>query len=327
MSKTAARTLADVGEASLIERIRRRASAASERAGLDELGWILGIGDDAAILRPARGSDLVLSTDAQVEGVHFRFGRESSRTIGRRAMCVNLSDLAAMGARPVGALLSLAAPGALPLSDFDALIRGFVEEGARYACPLVGGNLSRAAKLSLHVTVVGRVPAARALRRGKLGVGDELFVTGMLGQAAIERIEADRTGGPLRRVPEPRLAAGRWLAGSKRTTGCIDLSDGLATDLANLLQGSGFGATIDAAQIPVTQRTRRGCAHMGLDPLEIAVTGGEDYELLFARRPGRARDPASGLSERLGVPVHRIGQVSARRGIRGLPVAARPHHF
>lgn len=327
MSKTSPRTLADVGEAALIDRIRRRASEAARRAGRRDAGWILAIGDDAAILRPARGSDLVLSSDAQVEGVHFRFGREAPRTIGRRALCVNLSDLAAMGARPVGALLSLAAPGSLELSDFDAIVRGLISEGERYHCPLVGGNLSRASELSLHITVVGRVPTGRALRRGSLRVDDELFVTGMLGQAAVARLEADRTGGPLRRVPEPRLEAGCWLAASKATTACIDLSDGLATDLANLLRDSGFGALIDADQIPVTRSTQRACEGLGLDPLEIAVAGGEDYELLFTRRPGRARDAAAYLSDRLGVPVRRIGRISAHPGIRGIPDAPRPHHF
>ena len=152
-------TLADVGESALIARISRLAGRTPGR------DWALRIGDDAAILRPRKGEELVLSVDAQVEGTHFRFGREGAGTIGRRAMAVNLSDLAAMGARPVGALLSLCAPADGLVSDFDGIVRGFVAEGARVGCPLVGGNLSRAPGWSLEVTVVGGCVAGKALRR------------------------------------------------------------------------------------------------------------------------------------------------------------------
>ncbi|MGY8736658.1 MAG: thiamine-phosphate kinase, partial [bacterium] len=178
-------TLADVGESALIARISRLAGRTPGR------DWALRIGDDAAILRPRKGEELVLSVDAQVEGTHFRFGREGAGTIGRRAMAVNLSDLAAMGARPVGALLSLCAPADGLVSDFDGIVRGFVAEGARVGCPLVGGNLSRAPGWSLEVTVVGGCVAGKALRRRGVRPGDELFVTGVLGRGALARMRAD----------------------------------------------------------------------------------------------------------------------------------------
>lgn len=319
-----ARTLADLGESKLIARIARMASVTPSP------DWPVAIGDDAAVLRPRKGQDLVISADALVEDVHFRFGRETPVAIGRRALAVNLSDLAAMGALPVGCLLSLSAPSDLGLSVFDGLLRGLLREARAVGCPLVGGNLSRASECALHVTVVGRVPRGRALRRGRLRPGDELFVTGVLGAAALARQRADRLGGRLTRVPEARLGAGLKLARSKATTACIDLSDGLAADLPHLLRGSGYGAEIDLASLPAARGFSKGCEALGLDPVELQLRGGEDYELLFARRPagGRVRSvDALGLTAQLGVPVRRIGVVTAEAGLRGLSGPPAVHHF
>ena len=313
-------TLADLGESALIERIARR-------AGRPASDWALGIGDDAAILRPKKGEELVFSADAQVEGVHFRFGRETPRVIGRRALAVNLSDLAAMGSRPVGALLSLSSPPSAKISVFDSVIAGFVEVGASYGCPLVGGNLSRADVWSLHVTVIGRSRIGGALRRQGLRAGDELFVTGTLGGATLARLRADRRKGPLRRVPIPRVAAGLALARMPGTRACIDLSDGLATDLAHLLLADGKGARIDAKQLPRPRAFDRECRGLGCDPLEVISLGGEDYELLFAFRSERNRDEAKRLTRALGVQVTRIGMITNEKGIQGLSPVTAGHHF
>jgi len=315
------RTLADLGESALIERIARRAG---HPAGTR---WALGIGDDAAILRPRADEELVFSTDALVEDVHFRFDREPPRTVGRRALAVNLSDLAAMGAQPVGALLSLAAPRGLPLRVFDGLVAGFVAEGERFGCPLVGGNLSRAEACHLDVTVIGRCRRGRALRRSGLRAGDRLFVTGNLGGAALARQRADRRQGPLRRVPTPRLAAGRALARLAATRACIDLSDGLATDLAHLLEADGVGAEVDLAAVPAPRGFRAGCRALGLDPVQLLVAGGEDYELLFAMRGSSGVITPRSLSQKLAVPVHEIGRIVSRPGLHGLPSVREGHHF
>ena len=315
------RTLSDLGEPALIRRIARRAGHSPGQS------WALGIGDDAAILRTRSNEEIVLSTDAQVEGVHFLFGRETPRTIGRRALAVNLSDLAAMGAEPVGALLSLCAPRSMALSVFDAVVAGFVAESERFACPLVGGNLSRAEVSSLTVTVVGRCARGGALRRKGLREGDLLYVTGKLGVAALARLRADRDGSPLRRVPEPRVRAGRALARMGGIHGCIDLSDGLASDLGQLLGGTSLGAEIDTAQLPAPRGFQRGCRALGVDPVQLQVGGGEDYELLFALAPNAAVRGSSALEKRLGVPVSRIGRVVRRAGIRGLPATLSEHHF
>lgn len=315
------RTLADLGESALIERIARRAGHAS---GSD---WALGIGDDAAILATRPGEELVMTTDAQVEDVHFRFGRETPRTIGRRAMAVNLSDLAAMGAVPVGALLSLSAPGTGLVADFDRMIRGLTDEAKRFACPLVGGNLSTAAAWSLDVTLVGRCKKGKALRRRGLSPGDGLFVTGVLGAATLARLRADRDGTPLTRVPTPRIEAGRALARLAGVRACIDLSDGLSTDLAHLLAHDRLGAEIDANRVPRPRGFRRACEALGQDPLAVITGGGEDYELLFAFRSQRNRGVEAMLAARLGVAVRQIGTVSSTPGVRGLPARGPGHHF
>lgn len=315
------RRLCDLGETALIERIERRVG------GPPRGRWLLGIGDDAAILRGRAGEDLVFSTDTLIEDVHFRLAREGPRRIGRRALAVNLSDLAAMGATPVGALLSVCAPPELPVSIFDGFIAGFVDESKRFDCPLVGGNLSRADKCSLAVTVIGRVAHGRALRRTGLAAGDVLFVTGVLGQAALARLTADRRGGPLRHVPEPRLEAGRRLARMPGVRACIDLSDGLASDLGQLLRPVRLAAEVDPTALPSAPGFSRACSRIGIDPLVLQSTGGEDYELLFALAPGRLAGDPAGLSRRLGVRVTRIGRVVAGQGIHGVPAATAGHHF
>lgn len=321
MPRRDVKTLSDLGEDVLIERIVRKAGRTPGGR------WTLGIGDDAALLRGRSGEELVFSADTLVEGVHFRFGRETPRTVGRRAIAVNLSDLAAMGAEPVGLLLALCAPGSMPVPVFDGLIAGVVFEAERFGCPLVGGNLSRAPVCSLAVTVIGRVEQGRALRRTGLTPGDLVFVTGVLGQAALLRLRADQDGLPLRAVPEPRLEAGRRLARIASTKACIDLSDGLASDLGQLLRASRVAAEIDPAALPKPRGFTGACRAMGIDPLTLQAAGGEDYELLFALAPGRLASDPRALSRRLGVPVTRIGQIVPGRGIRGLRVGATRHHF
>src|SRR5262249_18953091 len=235
--------LRDLGEFELIARIARAARRAPRT------GIALGIGDDAALLRARRGETWVVSTDARVENVHFRFRTETPRAIGETAVAAALSDLAAMGARPRGFTCAIAAPSDLPLAAFDGLVRGLLQAARRYGCPLVGGNLTRARATSRVATVWGGVARGRALRR-RARVGDRILVTGELGAAALARARAERSAVPLRRVPVPRLAQGRALARIAAVSGCIDVSDGLAADLAPLL-GPGPRCAVDPAQIPV----------------------------------------------------------------------------
>jgi len=294
--------LRDIGEFGLIARIER----AARRAGSPT--WVrIGIGDDAAVVRPRRGEDVVLSTDALVEDVHFRRSNESARSIGRRALVANLSDLAAMGARPLGFTCALAAPPELAVSTLDGIVAGLLIEAGKHRCPLLGGNVSAARELSLTLAVLGGVGRGRALTRSGARAGDDLFVTGVLGAAALARARAERSGRPMRHVPQPRLAAGRALTRIRAVRACIDLSDGLLADAAHLLGPAGLAADIDPDAVPRPARFSAACARVGLDPVRTLMTGGEDYELLFVVRG--ARPTAAELARRLRVPVSRVGRV------------------
>lgn len=298
--------LRELGEFGLIARIERMARQVQ---GHDV---VLGIGDDAALLRARGGEDLALTTDAFVEGVHFRLRDEPALRIGRRALVANLSDLAAMGARPIGFTLALAAPPALDARSALALVRGVVSEGARYGAPLVGGNVTRASEVSLTIAAVGGVRARRALRRSRARPGDRLFVTGTLGAAVLDRLRAERGRGRRRHVPVPRLGAGRALAGTPGIGACIDVSDGLAADLRHLLVASGVGAELRVEALPRTRGFARACTALRLDPLRLLLAGGEDYELLFTARGLVAE--AAGLARRGGVPVTEIGRITREPG-------------
>ena len=312
------RTLADLGEFGLIERIRRRAGSVAGRE------VVLGIGDDAAIVRPRSGEDMVMSTDACVERVHFDWSIQSPRSVGRRALVANLSDLAAMGARPVGFTCALAAPPSLTLHRFDGVLGGLLEEAKTWGCPLVGGNLTRASRLQLSITVLGAVRRGQALRRDGLKPGTRIFVTGVLGASALDRLRAQSQGTRLRHVPVPRLMAGRALSRKKTRCACIDLSDGLAGDLDHLARASGVGIEINSESLPLPRGFAEGCARVGEDPLKVAITGGEDYELLF----GLASDAsAAALGRQLGTLVTEIGVATRQQGVRGLPAGKAWRHW
>ncbi len=301
----------DIGEFALIGRIERAASRAGPLRGV-----VLGIGDDAALLRLRAGEDLAASTDAFVEGVHFRFVSETPRAIGSRALAAALSDLAAMGARPIGVLAALAAPPTLSVACAEGITRGLLDGAARWQAPLVGGNVARARQTSLTLTVLGAVRRGRALTRANAKPGDRIFVTGTFGGAALA-VECAARGGRVRFAPEPRLAAGQALVRLRGVGACIDVSDGLVADLGHLLRSSRVGAEIDPTRIPRPLRFAAACARLGVDPLQLALAGGEDYELLFTLRPGAAT--ASSLRQRLGVAVTEIGTITKEPGLRGVP--------
>ncbi|HTY17312.1 MAG TPA: thiamine-phosphate kinase [Myxococcota bacterium] len=300
--------LRDLGEFGLIERIARAAA----RSGV---GAVVGIGDDAAVLRLRTGEDAVLTTDALVEGVHFRWERESPRHLGARAMAAALSDLAAMGARPLGVTLALAAPPALPLVRVDGVVRGILDAARRFGAPLVGGNVTRASETSLTLAALGGVPRGRALTRDRARAGDRICVTGTLGEGGL----AVARGTTRSDAPQPRLAAGRALTRLRGVGGCIDVSDGLLADLGHLLRASRVGADLDVSKLPRARGFDAACRRLGLDPVRLAATGGEDYELVFTIRPGGPTTAA--LRRGLGLRVTEIGRVTARRGLRGVPTS------
>jgi len=300
--------LRDLGEFGLIDRIQRLAAQVQGR------DVVLGIGDDAALLRPRHGEDLAVTSDALVEGTHFRWDQETPRTLGRRALAANLSDLAAMGARPMGFTFALAAPPSLEVRRVTGMVRGMLDLAEAFACPLVGGNVTRARQTSITITALGGVRPGRVLTRSGARPGDRILVTGELGISALERAR-----GRIRSIPSPRVAAGGALARLASVTACIDVSDGLLADLGHLLEASGVGGEIEARRVPTPRGFTAACRRLRRDPLQLSLGGGEDYELLFTM--SGKRPTAESLESRLGIAVTAIGRVT-ERGLRVVDVAA-----
>jgi thiamine-monophosphate kinase len=308
-----------MGEFELIRRHFQRAPATGGDSAV-----VLGIGDDCALLQPSPGHQLAISSDMLVEGRHF-FADVDPEALGHKALAVNLSDLAAMGARPLGFTLALA----LPHADSDWLARfaqGMFALADAHACPLVGGDTTRG-PLNLCITVFGEVRPGQALRRDAARAGDDLYVSGRTGEArlALEQLRgtewAGAAGGAEARArlerPTPRNALGVALSAVAGAHAAIDLSDGLAGDLGHLLQASGVGAEIHLPALPVAP------ALQGLPEarrLECLLAGGDDYELLFTAAP-EARDAIAQASADSATPVTRIGRIAVAPGLRLLGAA------
>jgi thiamine-monophosphate kinase len=313
-------TVSDCTERELIARIQQRLASRPP--------WLqVGIGDDAAVVHVERNRLEVLSVDALVEGVHFDRALMPPDAIGHRALAVNLSDLAAMGATPRLALLSMALPGALPLADFDGIADGLCGLAARTSTCLVGGNLTKTpGPLTIDITVLGTVKPRRVLTRSGARAGDELYVTGAIGaaRAGLEMLRVSPTSqpsadpspamtSPARALamaryqrPHPRLRVGQLLARNRAASACVDLSDGLADGARQIADASGVGVAIEAELLPIDPGAREWFSSQGLNPTNEALVGGDDYELLFAVRP-RLRRRLEKLSREFDVPVTRIG--------------------
>jgi thiamine-monophosphate kinase len=274
----------------------------------------LGIGDDAALLRVPDGVELVLTTDALVEGAHFRPGA-AAHSLGHRALAVNLSDIAAMGAQPAWALLSLNLPAA-DESWLHEFASGFGALAARHNVALVGGNLARG-PLSITVELAGFVPRGQALRRDGARPGDGLYVSGSVGDAAqglllLQQPAADADAQYLRQrleYPTARVELGEALRGV--ASACIDVSDGLHVDALRLLHASGCGAELQISQLPLSEALRRTA---GADAWQMGLKGGEDYELCFTAAP-QLRGRIDELAQTTAAPLHCIGRVRQESGI------------
>ena len=323
------------GELALIELIRGRAAA----AGRPSRAVRLGIGDDCAILRPPPGQELLVTTDFSLEGRHFRRDSHPAAAVGHRALARGLSDLAAMGAQPLAAFLSLALPRSVARDRrwMEGFLDGLLALARAHGVPLAGGDTSESPNSDLSessaaegpvladIVLLGYAPAGRALRRSGARPGDLLFCTGSLGGAAAElealtfsprRYRRAQTGGDHPHLfPQPRLKAGQALLRRGLANACIDLSDGLSTDLAHLCDASSrnsssgarsaLAAEVDAAALPLHPLA----AASGADRARhAALHGGEDYELLFTAPP-TARVPRS----LAGVRVTAIGRMMRRR--------------
>jgi thiamine-monophosphate kinase len=314
-------TVADLSERELIARIQQRLPPAPP--------WLLvGIGDDAAIVEPERNRVEVLTVDAVVEGVHFDRAFVPPDAIGHRALAVNLSDLAAMGAAPRLALLSMALPATLPAADFDAIVAGFTALAAAHRLHVVGGNLTRSpGPLMIDVTVAGTVKRRQGLTRAGAKPGDDLYVSGTIGAAgaglrmlkkrsATEDTKDTEVSSVVERYlrPEPRVRLGVLLARNRAASACVDLSDGLADGVQRLAEASGVGVILDASALPIDSAARAFFEAHGLDPVEESLSAGDDYELLVAVRP-RTRGRLSAAIRHGGVPLTRIGRCTEDRAV------------
>jgi thiamine-monophosphate kinase len=270
----------------------------------------LGIGDDAAILRLGDGERLVVSIDSSVENVHFRRAFAPLDRLAERAFLAAASDLSAMGASPHSAFVSLIAPADLDDADFDAITAGVARASRATGLVVAGGNLSRGTELSLTTTVLGAV-REYALTRSGARAGDDVFVTGTIGAAALglaallKNETQPLTGAFIERwlAPSPRLVEGRTLSGF--ATSCIDISDGLVQDAAHVAKSSDVRLVIEAARIPLSSFHNEAAAQLGVSALAAALSGGEDYELLFTMPRGSL----------LPVEATRIGRVDAGDGV------------
>jgi thiamine-monophosphate kinase len=324
------RTYPSRSEFDFVERLRKRALSHSSHI-THHASLSLGIGDDAAVIQQYAGRDTVITSDLLVEDVDFRLKTTTPRLLGDKALAVSLSDIAAMGALPRYALLSIGLPREVWESDFaDKLYEGFFALAAAYRVALIGGDVSRTPeRIIVDSIVIGEASRGRAIRRSGARPGHHIFVTGSLGGAAaglrlLERGTLLSRRRPrsahdrdverllLRQLrPEPRVAWGATLGVEGQASSMIDISDGLSSDLAHLCDESDVGAIIDASRVPVDAAVMDFCGRRALNPLELALHGGEDFELLFTVRP---RD-LSRLPRNVGrVPATYIGDVTADSG-------------
>ncbi len=285
------------------------------------------LGDDAAALTPPAGCDVVLTTDGVIAGVHF-FADDPPETIGRKALRMNLSDLAAKGARPIGFLLTLVLPAGTDEAWLAAFAQGLGEDAARYACPLLGGDTDHTpGPTSVSIAAFGAVPHGKMVRRSTAKVGDYVVVTGTIGDAALGvKLRRDRSLAKRWRLtdvmaehleqryllPQPRNALADAVL--QHAAAAMDVSDGLAGDLAKLCRASSISTAIDVSRVPLSAAARAAIA-AAPELIETVLTGGDDYEIVLTLAPEKLA-AFRAAAEATGVPVTEIGNVQAGQGAR-----------
>jgi thiamine-monophosphate kinase len=314
-------------EENVLERIRRAFAGSGlriERAGLRiEAGsrfLSLGIGDDAALVSGTPGYEMVLTCDWFLEGTHFLRNKHPADAIGWKCLVRAVSDIAAMGAVPRSFLLSLALPRGLAGSWLDDFLGGLSRAARRFGCSLAGGDTTERREVLINVTVVGEVRRGREVRRSGARPGDIIYVSGRLGEAELGlRLLRERKRGSgaqdarLRKhlYPDPRVELGRWLSEKRVPNAMMDLSDGLSSDLRRLCEASRVGAVIRSDRLPTVRVTKLE-RNRGVDPLLLALHGGDDYELLFTVPKSKAERLPRSMG---GVALTRIGEVTRTREV------------
>jgi thiamine-monophosphate kinase len=303
--------LGDFGEFALIARLASIVSG-------DHPEVLVGIGDDTAVLR-GDGDELLLATvDAQVEAVHFLREVIAPEQLGRRVLAVNLSDIAAMGGRGLAALVSLVLPAELEVAWLKRLYRGLAEEARRWDVAVIGGNVARTEQRAvIDVCLLGRVSRDALLLRSGARPGELVLVTGSLGGAAagLRLVQRPELNSPLREAllarlltPTPRLREAAVIAQSRQATAMIDLSDGLSSDIGHICEASGVGVRLWAERLPMAAGMPEVAARCGEAALELALSGGEDFELCFTTPKGVAAALADRVQRQTGTPVTVIGE-------------------
>ena len=296
-----------LGEFGLIDRIRKMTS-------VPDPSWV-GIGDDCAVilLSPETGgapaSDLLVSTDMLVEGTHFLMEDISPRQLGWKSAAVNISDIAAMGGKPIATFLSLALPKTLPEQWMQEFMEGYNGISEKFGAALLGGDTTCSPdRICINVTVLGTCPRGKAKLRSAARPGDLVCVTGTLGDSAagLRLILGGQKGAAPRLMdrhytPTPRVEEGLALSCLPGVHAMMDISDGVGSDLRHILDESGVGARIDTGKLPISKELQALCSEKGWDPKELALSGGEDYELLFTMDPQETPD----------IPYTVIGEITA----------------
>jgi len=304
--------LKKLGEFGLIDRIAERVRKAT--------GVVLGIGDDAAAFSPSPGRVNLITTDMLVEGIHFDLSFCDPLSLGRKALSVNLSDIAAMGGEPRFFLLSLAIPPTINLDFLDTCIEGMLQRAEQFGVTLIGGDTcSSRDSLILTITALGEQYPDRIIQRSGARPGDRICVTGTIGDSALGlRLlqQGWREGTAIMRHldPVPRVRQGVALADAAIPSAMIDLSDGLLGDLGHILDLSSVGARVDAAATPLSEEFRQFFPVLTEDAQTLAFAGGEDYELLFTVPPEKIQ-LVGPLMEKLETPVSIIGTITAERSL------------
>jgi thiamine-monophosphate kinase len=327
-------------EDQLIDRITRSLPSAIARprsGGLSRLAVKLGIGDDAAVLLPDRGRELILTCDAFLEGVHFLRDLHPADSVGYKSLARATSDIAAMGGQPRAFLLTLALPETLTGRWLDQFLAGMKRAARRLGVQLIGGDTTKSPRVFISVTVVGEAPRGQSLARSGARPGDLIYVSGRLGRAELglqlvrskltslaRRHRSLRAALQQHLYPALRVELGAWLAARRIASAMMDLSDGLSTDLPRLCRASGVGARIDSQRIPrveIPHGARRKLRGVSLDPLQLSLDGGEDYELLFTvprRNVAKLRN-APGFAQ-----LTAIGEITRHRKILLVDSTGRP---
>jgi thiamine-monophosphate kinase len=287
-----------VNERSLIRQIRRMALASVNSA------IKMGIGDDCAILRLKPGFELLVTTDLCIENVHFRRAWHPATAVGHRCLTRGLSDIAAMGGEPLACFLSLGLPADLPQAWANGFLRGLLALARRHKVQLAGGDVSSAPQITADIVVTGQVPSGTAILRSGAKPGDRIYVSGALGGSAgtLKKLLSGKAIKPTKSSPHfyptPRLEVGDWLRKRHLATAMIDISDGVSVDLRHICDESGVAAILISNKVPIAKSA----------DLELALHGGEDYELLFTS-PKSAKIP----SRIAGVAITHVGEIRNRR--------------